>query len=147
MMLALRGGERTVEEMAAASHVPIDEARLWSPVLVNLDYATLRAGRFSARIRVFVRTDREAIKRLRTVGRGILQSWLAANYGPLKAELADTTPTRWGVRYEEGFTMIWHFVFGLANRNMLEGGMFADPYARERRHKGFIPAVSEAGLQ
>jgi hypothetical protein len=68
-------------------------------------------------------------------------SWVKANYGKIKEHLSTTTPMRWGVPYEEGFTMIWHFLFGMANDQLVSAGLFADPYAKERTHKGFIPTV------
>jgi hypothetical protein len=42
--------------------------------------------------------------------------------------------------------LIWHFVFEFANRALVEEGLFANPYAEDRRYQGFLPVVSDAGL-
>ena len=42
--------------------------------------------------------------------------------------------------------MIWHYLFGIANRHLVEAGLFADPYASTRNYKGAIPAVYELEL-
>ena len=48
--------------------------------------------------------------------------------------------------FETVYTEVWHFIFGIANRVLVEEGLFADPYAEERKSKGFIPAVWAKGL-
>lgn len=60
--------------------------------------------------------------------------------------MADLTPVRNGVPFERVYTEVWHFIFGIANRTLAEEGLFADPYADERRHQGFLPFVWSSDL-
>ncbi len=41
----------------------------------------------------------------------------------------------------EGFYWIWHYIIGIANRELVTAGLFADPYAPDHIFQGFIPAV------
>jgi hypothetical protein len=45
------------------------------------------------------------------------------------------------VPFTESFTMVWHYIFGITNRRLVEAGLFADPYNEKRKFKGFIPLV------
>jgi hypothetical protein len=36
---------------------------------------------------------------------------------------------------------VWHPLFGVANRELVAAGLFADPYDAKRTFKGFIPAA------
>ena len=67
--------------------------------------------------------------------------WLAARYQPLSRELSTLTPQRHGVPLSNSFYWVWHPVFGVANRELVAAGLFADPYDSNRTFKGFIPAV------
>ncbi len=141
IMFALRDRERTIEELGVAAGVPLREAETWVAFLSGLDYLSVEGTRYRTKVPVFVSQDRPMIERLRAIAREVMTSWLAANYAKIKTELNETTPTRWGVPYAEGFTEIWHWLFGIANRRLVEAGLFADPYAQARKYKGFIPAV------
>jgi len=67
--------------------------------------------------------------------------WHEENYDRIVAALADLTPIRNGVPFERVYTEIWHFIFGIANRHLVEAGLFADPYSGNRRHQGFLPVI------
>jgi hypothetical protein len=75
-----------------------------------------------------------------------MTEWLAADYPRIRDELADITPMRSGVPYADGLTQVWHYVFGAANRRLVEVGLFADPYEVWRKYKGFIPMVWRPGI-
>ena len=81
------------------------------------------------------------------IGNQVMATWLSENYPRMKNELQDLGFTRAGVPFEDGYTMIWHYLFGLANRELVEGGLFADPYAPDRTYQGAIPAVYTLELQ
>lgn len=85
--------------------------------------------------------DAAAIDAIVAMGRETMLEWHEANYDLLRDALSDLTPIRNGVPFERVYTEIWHFIFGFANRTLVEEGLFADPYAEERRYKGFLPAV------
>jgi len=79
-------------------------------------------------------------------GREIMLEWHEANYDHLREALSDLTPIRNGVPFERVYTEIWHFIFGFANRTLVEEGLFADPYGEDRRYQGFLPLVWDSGL-
>jgi hypothetical protein len=147
MMLALRDGGRSADELAMAAGITLEEAKPLLDLLVELQYVERgegASGRYVARIPVFDERDKAMIQRVVAIGRRVMTGWLAANYERIKADLADLTPLRFGVPFGEGFTEIWHYIFGAANRHLVEAGLFADPYASERSYKGFIPVVYSA---
>jgi hypothetical protein len=53
---------------------------------------------------------------------------------------------RYGVPLADGFYWIWHYLFGVANRELVAAGLLADPYASDRQFKGFIPAVYQLSV-
>ena len=75
-----------------------------------------------------------------------MAAWHEANYARIRQALSDLTPIRNGVPFERVYTEIWHFVFGFANRTLVQEGFFANPYAESRRYQGFIPVVWDARL-
>ena len=90
--------------------------------------------------------DAEMVDAMIAIGRNIMSSWHEANYSDVKTALSDLTPVRNGVRFELVYTEIWHFIFAIANRTLVDEGFFADPYAMERRHQGFLPFVWANGI-
>jgi hypothetical protein len=145
-LLALRDGDRSLDELGSALKITPQEAQSLAGLLVNLEFATQQNGRYQAHIPVFSRRDRKRVQQLRRIGQDVMQGWLAGNYEKLKADLSFTAPGRWGVPYTEEFNAIWHYVFGFANQRLVEAGLFADPYSPARKYKGDIPAVFEDGV-
>ncbi len=47
----------------------------------------------------------------------------------------------YGLPLSDSFYWVWHPVFGVANRELVKAGLFADPYSSDRTFQGFIPAV------
>ena len=72
--------------------------------------------------------------------------WHEANYDRVTQALADLTPVRNGAPFEPVYTEVWHFIFGIANRTLVKEGLFADPYADDRRNQGFLPVVWPSDL-
>jgi len=144
IMFALRDSVRTVDDLVRVTQMSSTEVGAWLRLLTGMEYIAGTNGLYRAVAPVFAKRDRKMIQQLRDIGREIMTSWLEANYGKIKQELSSTAPTRNGVPYEEGFTMIWHFLFGMTNDRLVRAGLFADPYAETRVHKGNIPAVYDA---
>ncbi len=143
IMLALRNKSSSADELAGIASIPRSDIGQWLDVLSELHYISGQHGVWQATIPVFANNDRGMLQKLRGIGRKVMTEWLKTNYSRLREQLSDLTPVRNGVPFEEGFTMIWHFVFGLTNQRLVEAGLFADPYATTRTEKGFIPAVFE----
>ena len=145
-LIALRDGDRSLDELRSALRITPEEARSLAELLVDLEFVTQQDGRYHAHIPVFSRTDRKAIQQLRRIGNEVMAQWLADNYEKLKSDLSFTAPAHQGVPYTEEFNAVWHYVFGLANRQLVEAGLFADPYASTRKYQGDIPAVFANGV-
>jgi len=147
MMLALRTGEKSISELSKAAGLTVAEATPWLSVLEELEYVEKHGDRVAARIPILTEADRGMLERVKSIARPIVEGWLAAKYGPVKDQLAQITPFRSGVPYVEGFTEIWHYVFGEVNRQLVKAGLFADPYSANRRYRGFIAAVWQRSLE
>jgi hypothetical protein len=145
-LLALRDGDRSLDELRLALGITTPEVRSLAELLVGVEFVTLQDGRYQAHIPVFSRGDRKALQQLRRIGNEVMTQWLADNYKKLKADLSFTAPAHQGVPYSEEFNAIWHYVFGCANRHLVEAGLCGDPYAPPRRYQGDIPAVFENGV-
>jgi hypothetical protein len=144
IMSALRDSDRTAMELSRITLISPTEVDAWLGLLSGMQYVVETNGAYHALIPVLTKRDHDMVQQLRSVGQDIITSWLKAHYAAIRDQLAATAPTRNGVPYEEGFTMIWHFLFGMANNELVNAGLFADPYAEHRMYKGFIPAVFEA---
>jgi biotin operon repressor len=142
-LLALRDGERSLDELGSALGMTSAETQSLMGLLVDLEFVTQQNDRYRAHIPVFSRKDHKAVQQLRRIGNEVMAQWLADNYKKLQSDLSFTAPARWGVPYTEEFNAIWHYVFGLANRQLVEAGLFGDPYAPPRQYPGGIPAVFE----
>jgi hypothetical protein len=143
MLVSLRDGEKTLPELAQAAKLQVKKAEPMVRMLLALEFVASHGDRYQASIPVLTKRDEAMYRRLLSIGNAVMDQWLAVNYPKMKAELHDLSFTRSGVPFEDGFTMIWHYLFGIANRKLVEAGLFADPYAANRKYKGSIPAVSE----
>ncbi len=146
MLVSLRDGEKTLAELAQAANMPTDEAEPLVRLLIALEFVSLRGDHYQVNIPVLTKRDEAMVKRLLAIGNSVMDQWLAANYPKMKTELRDLSFTRSGVPFEDGFTMIWHYIFGIANRKLVEAGLFADPYAANKKYKGSVPAVAQISL-
>jgi hypothetical protein len=142
IMLRLREGDRTRGELAQAAGLTEGEADALLGLLVELEYVReVGEDRYRAAIPVLTERDTAAVSDLRRLGRTIMDGWLADRHDALRQALADLTAVRQGVPLADNFYEIWHYLFAVANRTLVESGFLADPYAPDRRYKGSIPAV------
>lgn len=146
LMFALRVGGTNLEKLANAAGLPAEEAEELLALLAELDYVAREGERYSLRIPVLTERDRRLVQEVERIGREVMDRWLQANFEKVKSELNDITPLKYGVPLDESFTQIWHYIFGIANRQLVEAGVFADPYAENRKYKGFIPVVWHPSL-
>ncbi len=143
MMLAMRDGLKLSTDLARAAGAEESEAMVLLRTLVALDYTTEQNGLYRAQIPVLTKRDEVMTRKILVIGNQVMGQWLAVNYKSIKAELKDLNFIRSGVPFSEGFTMIWHYLFGITNRKLVEAGLFADPYDTTRKYKGAIPVVYE----
>ncbi len=141
-------GKENLDAGTLGERTGIEESKL-SRILAFLDaaeYVEPHGEVWRAKILVLQSGDATKVDALVARGREIMIEWHEANYDRIREVLSDLTPIRNGVPFERVYTSIWHFIFGFANRTLVEEGLFADPYGDERRYKGFLPLVWDAGL-
>ncbi len=146
VMLSLRNRDILAAELQAQT--AIDEVKLAGILdfLQAAGYIAQYDDSYGSVIVVLGPEDAEMVDAMIAIGRDIMSSWHNAEYSNLKSTLSDLTPVQNGVPFERVYTEIWHFIFAIANRTLVEEGFFADPYAAERRHQGFLPFIWANGL-
>jgi len=141
MMLALRDGDKDLKQLAAAASITENEAEAVLNLLRELRFVSISGDRYRAAVTVLTESDRAVVKQLRQMGREIMLKWLQDRYPEASRQLAVLSPVRSGVPLPRNFYWVWHYIFGTANRELVAGGLFADPYDSARSFKGFVPAV------
>ena len=141
-------GKEALNTGALGERTGIEESKLGRILafLEAAEYVEARDEVWQATVLVLRPEDATKVDAMVARGREIMLEWHEANYDRLRETLSDLTPIRNGVPFERVYTEIWHFVFGFANKTLVEEGMFADPYGEERRFQGFIPLVWDTGL-
>lgn len=147
VMLNLAAGPRSAKQLGDAT--AIDERTLSDlmKLLEAVDYISPHENGYQAEIPVLVDADSEMVRELLTLGRKIIREWHEEYYDVLAADLGHISPVKYGVPYSVVYTEVWHYVFALANVELIEAGLMSDPYDEERRFKGFIPAVWRPGQE
>jgi hypothetical protein len=146
VMLGLRDGPQTAAALSRAAGLDSAETEDLFPLLVQIGYVRPEGDGYSATIPVLATRDNAMVKQLIELSRDVMTKWLAGNYARMQAGLQQLTTIRSGLPYAQAYTQIWHYLFGTTNRKLVEAGLFIDPYARERRYQGFVPAVFDPEL-
>ncbi len=141
VMMEVGRADLTVEQLGERIEITEDKLEQILKLLEAADYLEQRGERYHATALVLQAEDAELVKSMVATGRDIMTRWHEVNYDRVRQALADLTPVRNGVPFERVYTEVWHFIFGIANRTLVEEGLFADPYADDRRHQGFLPVV------
>ena len=81
------------------------------------------------------------IQSLLKPSREIITNWLTQNVEPLKKQLSGLAAFKYGQPVEVFFYQLWHEIFGVANRILVEKRIFIDPYEEARKYKGYIPVI------
>jgi len=141
VMTLLRHRNLSQEELLERTGITARKLERLLALLETAEYVELSDGAYESRVLILVPEDAPTVDAMVAAGREIMIRWHEENYQRIRDELSDLTPGRNGVPFERVYTEVWHFAFGIANRILVEEGLFADPYDDERRHKGFVPAV------
>lgn len=141
IMKLLRHENLGREALAERTDIPELKLERLLALLEAAEYIELRDNVYEARVVILLPEDAPTVDAMVNAGREIMVRWHEDNYTLIREELADLTPGRNRVPFERVYTEVWHFAFGIANRILVEEGLFADPYDEKRRHKGFVPAV------
>jgi len=141
-------GREVLDAGALGERTGLEERKLGRILafLEAAEYVEPHGEAWQATVLVLRGEDAAKVDAMVALGRKIMLEWHEANYDRVRETLADLTPIRNGVPFERVYTEIWHFLFGFANRTLVEEGLFADPYGEERRYPGFLPIVWDSGL-
>jgi len=146
VLRVLRQGAVTSETVSAMTDVEKVRADRILELLEELQYVRESTESYVLVTPFFSLADRGMIDAARALSWELMDEWLDRNYSDVRASLDGLTAIRYGVPYRQLFTEIWHYLFGLTNRELVRSGHFADPYAEERLSKGMIPFVLNTGL-
>ncbi len=146
VMLALSEQDLSLEALAARTGIESDKIERLLALLEEADYVTRQDDTYAGRVLVLGPEDKAMVRDMVAKSREIMIAWHEAHYDGIKEALSGLTPLRNGVPFERVYTEVWHFVFGIANRELVKAGFFADPYADDRRHKGFRPFIWSSDL-
>ncbi len=146
VMFALRSEDLSTDALRELTS--IDEAKLdrLLALLEMAGYVAKEGDTYVGTALVLTSDDMDMVQDMLRRGREIIIAWHERNYDNIKEKLQNLTPLRHGVPYGIVYTEVWHFLFGVANRTLVEEGLFCDPYDDGRPIKGFIPAVWANGL-
>jgi len=146
VMLGLREGAKSAEQIAEVTGFSRDDVKDILELLVELDYIAISDGLYRSLVPIVTEKDRFMVRQLRFIGQQVMLKWYDERYPLICKELATLTPRRFNVPLANSFYPIWHYIFGTANRELVTKGLFADPYAPNRRFKGFLPTVYQLNV-
>jgi DNA-binding MarR family transcriptional regulator len=146
IMFALHKGPQSSAALARAAGANVSKVEGLLNTMEDMGWVARHYEEYEARIPVLTQRDKSMVAGLLRIGHEVMQSWLAANYQPFRTAVREITPLRQGVPYAQTFNQMWHYLFGTANEKLVEGGLFADPYATGRKQQGFTAFWYEDGL-
>lgn len=141
MMVALRDGEKTTAELAAAGGLSKSETKGLLDLALQLQYVAMHGDVYRATIPVLTEVDAPMLREVRRLGREVMRAWFVERQEPLRQSLGGLSFVRNGVPLQDGFYWVWHYVFGVANRELAAAGLLVDPYGGGSRFPGFLPVV------
>jgi len=147
IMFSLRDGDKPLIELADLVGMDAQDTGSLLALLGKLGYVQQHGEALHAEVPVLSEGDAAMVGQLRRIGWEVMGDWLSGQYDDMKAELSSLTPMRYGVPYANVFPQVWHYLFGTANRYLVDAGLFADPYAQSRPYQGYIPAVWHRSLE
>jgi hypothetical protein len=142
----MRDGAVTIDAISALMHVRVERTEAILTFLTEMQYVENDGDAYVIVAPYFSHADRPMLDAARELGWQLMDDWLDLNYSTVEAELIALTARNYGIPYRQLYTEIWHYLFGLANKALVESGHFADPYAEERVSKGMFPFVFDADL-
>lgn len=146
ILLALRDGEATADAVAEKTAIDSEQTRNLLTLLEALQYVEKDGDTFSLIVPVFTTKDYAMLRAARNRSNQMMIDWLADYYDEVEQALGDLTVMKYGVPYDQLYTQIWHYIFGLVNQRLVATGHMLDPYAADRAHQSFAPFVFETSI-
>ena len=142
----MRDGAVSIDAISASMDARVERTAAILTFLTEMQYVRNDGDAYVIVAPYFSHADRPMLDAARELGWQLMDDWLDLNYSPVEAELDALTARKYGIPYRQLYTQIWHYLFGLANKALVESGHFADPYSEERVSKGMFPFVFDADL-
>jgi len=139
ILRVLREGPATSRSVSVEAGVDEGHAYAILALLQDLHYVRGGEDAYVLAIPYFSLADKPMIDAVRALCWQLMDVWLDDNSAAVKDGLGGLNAIQHGVPYEQLFTEIWHYLFGMTNKALVESGHFADPYADERLFKGMMP--------
>jgi hypothetical protein len=139
ILRVLRQGPYTGDSIAETTGIEKDRADAILLLLKELQYVEEADSSYLLSTPFFSHHDKPMIDAARSLSWQLMNNWLDVNYSSVEASLGELTAIKYGVPYKQLYTEIWHYIFGLANKALVQSGHFANPYVEERLSKAIIP--------
>ena len=144
VMFTLREGTLDSTQLATRLSMSLLRVSRLVGLLRGLGYVQPSGSKWGIAVPVLTASDSGMVNAVLRLSREVMTDWLAQRHSAIQQQLAGLSAVKAGVPYGDMFTQIWHYLFGTANRILVERGLFADPY--KRAAPGFIPAVWDSRL-
>jgi hypothetical protein len=138
LLFALRNGATSSAAICGGKK---DCARLIDLLIAACYVRRDGADRYALLVPVFDTADAPMVAAALKESRAVVADWLRANMGPMQSDLSDLIALRQGVPFGAVFTQVWHEIFGLTTRELVNGKMIEDPRGPTAPWTGSIPAV------
>jgi hypothetical protein len=146
IMRLLRTAAQSPASVSRQTPLAPERASAILELLRELQYLSEEEGLYALATPFFSMADQPMTDAARALSWQLMDDWLDRNGAAVEDSLGELTAIRYGVPYKQLFTQIWHYLFGLANKALVESGHFADPYAEERLAKAIVPFAFDQEL-
>jgi len=146
LLLSARNGATSLDDFHKTTSIDRDRIDQLLRLLTELQYFEESDGVFQLLVPVLGEQDEGMLHSALQLSEHILAEWLDNHYEPMKSDLASLTAVQQGIPYCDLYTQIWHYTFGLANRNLARAGYFVNPYEEGRNSPGFVPFAFTVGI-
>ncbi|MEK7407202.1 MAG: hypothetical protein AAB225_19180, partial [Acidobacteriota bacterium] len=147
LMLALREKPATPADLAGRLALRRAEVENLLSLLEETECVRRKDEAYLLAIPVFGRQDFPMVRDALKLSRSILLPWMEQNLARIEQALRETSPLRAKVPFPQMYWTVWHYLFGITNRILVEEGFFYDPYGPARTYKGFLPCVWDPSVQ
>ncbi len=111
-------------------------------LLQKLGYIDEEDDRYYLSVPFFTEEDRDMILDCIRPLIPILKDWIDDDLEDLKSDIEPIRPSQNGVPFDEYFIQVWHYIFGLVNKNLANRSIIYDTYSDDSEHKGYMPGIT-----
>jgi hypothetical protein len=146
MLVPLREGASIRDTVAARARLSPERFAATLELLTATGYVRRDGERLALGVPLLSAADRPLVDSALALGQRLLTPWLTANVPRMQAQLAGISPVKNGLPFSLAFSEMWHYVFGVATRQLASRHFYTDPRASGSTHPGFVPFVWDRTL-